>query len=167
MYRLVESYGDNDHASCVESKQVKRASRSTRQKRAILACLAANRGAHLTAEGLCETLRETGTPVGLATVYRALKTLEKEGVVKKLFVADGTGACYRYVGDHPECNQHYHLVCDACGEVQHVESAELERFINLMSKQLEFAVDRRRMSFYGCCGMCAQKRRDGRDVGSA
>ena len=128
--------------------------RNTRQKRAIVARLEASGGVHVTAEGLCAMLRDDGNPVGQATVYRVLKTLETEGMVKRLFVSDNAGACYQYVGDRPECNQHYHLVCESCGGVLHVESRILERFIDEMHRDNGFSIDRKRLSFYGRCGDC-------------
>ena len=136
-------------------------SRNTRQKRAIVEFLSANRGAHLTAEGLCEELRKSGTPVGQATVYRVLKSLEAKGDVKRHFVADGSGACYQYVGDQPECNEHYHLVCDSCGSVTHIESELLEGFVHEMRRKKQFIIDRRRMSFYGRCDACREENADG------
>lgn len=135
-------------------KQPRSPSRTTRQKLAIVECLAANRGKHLSADGLFDLLRQAGTPVGQATVYRALKTLEREGMVKKYFIPEGTGACYQYSGDSPECGKHCHLVCERCGAVVHMGSDRLATFVAEARGQSGFAIDERRLAFYGLCEKC-------------
>ena len=133
--------------------------RNTRQKRAILDCLAAAGGKHLTAETLGIRLREAGAPVGQATIYRVLKALELEGLVQRHFVADHAGACFRYVGDKPDCAIHFHLVCENCGGVAHIESEILERFLVDIHKKRSFSVDRQRVSFSGKCASCRKEKK--------
>ncbi len=131
--------------------------RNTRQKRAIVACLAQLQDKHVTADELVAMLRDSPVPVGQATVYRVIKALEADGVVKKHFITGGSSACYQYVGDSPECNQHLHLVCDVCGDIFHLDSDLLDAFIESVAKKNHFAIDTSKISFYGCCRQCRKK----------
>ena len=49
---------------------------TTKQQQAILACLERKQGQPLSAADLAAELRQDGSPVGLATIYRQLERLE-------------------------------------------------------------------------------------------
>ena len=131
--------------------------RKTRQKRAITDCLVRNRFCHMTAEQVAGEVRAAGEGVGQATVYRVLKALEKEGVVRKCLAGDGQSACYQYIGDAAGCRGHFHLVCINCAKLFHVGSRLLERFLGEIRQKKAFVVDQSRMAFYGICGDCSEK----------
>lgn len=131
--------------------------RNTRQKRLILACLQEQRDQHISADEIIELLKASGLAVGKATVYRVLKQLEEEGVVKRYQIAEGVGACYQYVGRHSVCNEHYHLLCSGCGAVTHVDSDLIRRFTGEMLQQHQFQIDERKTVFYGVCSRCANR----------
>ncbi|MBQ1804557.1 MAG: transcriptional repressor, partial [Oscillospiraceae bacterium] len=55
----------------------------TKQQKAVLTCIASHREQCVTAAELVEELRSSGEQVGLATVYRQLEKLERQGHVHK------------------------------------------------------------------------------------
>ena len=67
---------------------------STKQQQAVLQCLAERGGECLTAAALTAQLRQSGSPVGLATVYRQLEKREQAGLVHKVHTEEG--AFYQY-----------------------------------------------------------------------
>lgn len=56
----------------------------TKQYQAVLRCLEQRSGEALTAADLAEELRTSGSPVGLATIYRQLEKLEQAGRIHKV-----------------------------------------------------------------------------------
>lgn len=128
--------------------------RQTKQKAVILEYVKQHKDMHLKAEEILEGLKVQGEPVGKATVYRFLKVLEDEGQIRRYTLSDKTPACYQYVGDHPECRQHYHLMCSMCGEVQHVDSPAVQAFMEETLEKEGFSIDAGKTVFYGVCREC-------------
>ncbi len=128
--------------------------RRTKQKTVILEFIKSNKDVHVKAEDILEGLRQQGEPVGKATVYRFLKVLEDEGQIRKYTLSDKAPACYQYVGDHPECRQHYHLMCSRCGAVSHVDSPAVRLFMDETLEKEGFAIDAGKTVFYGICREC-------------
>ncbi len=84
--------------------------RRTRQREAIVRFLATSEE-HPTAQAVHEGIRSELPHVGLATVYRVLRSLEEEGVVVAMAVGDGAR---RYDG---RPGGHQHIVCTRCERV--------------------------------------------------
>ena len=128
--------------------------RQTRQKTLILDYIQSKKDVHVRAEDILEGLKEKGEPVGKATVYRFLKVLEDEGMIRKYTLSDKMPACFQYVGNHPECRSHYHLMCSQCGEVIHVDSPQIRGFMDEILQTKGFCVDEGKTVFYGLCKDC-------------
>ncbi len=108
---------------------------------------------HITAELIAVKLKESGTPVGLTTVYRALSSLEKSGQVRK-FIADGC-ACYQYIDtDAKCCSEHLHFKCDSCGKLFHVDCDILKDISSHVKSDHNFTLNSSKTVFYGTCGAC-------------
>ncbi len=129
--------------------------RNTKQKEWILNCLKEYRGDHITAEEIVDILKTKKTPVSKATVYRFLSFLAESGVVRKYLVSDNQSACYQFIGENKECQAHYHLICDMCGQIVHFENVELSTFLNKFNAKSEFSIDGAKTAFYGKCRACA------------
>ena len=98
-----------------------KASRSTRQKRALAAVLDSS-DRFRSAQDLHAELRRRGEHVGLTTVYGQLRVLADVGEVDALRSDDGETRYRRCVKDH----HHHHLVCRVCGHTVEVEGPEVE-----------------------------------------
>ena len=88
----------------------------TKGVRAVLRILE-GREVPLTAPELFVQLRTSGSTVGLATIYRALRTLREQGRLHDFHA--GTGNAFRACEPEP----HHHLICTRCGRVQEVPDA--------------------------------------------
>lgn len=128
--------------------------RQTRQKAVILKYMKENKDIHLKAEDILDGLKTQGEAVGKATVYRFLKVLEDEGMIRKYTLCDKVPACYQYTGDHPECKKHYHLMCSRCGAIVHIDSPALRCFMSEVLEQEGFVIDESKTVFYGLCRQC-------------
>lgn len=131
--------------------------RNTRQRQVILDCLKGLADKHVTADELTELVHEKSPNIGRATVYRFLNQLHDEGTAKKYTLPDGAGFCWQYVDEHSKCHCHYHLKCNSCGEVTHLESELLDSLSESLKKTDGFEIDQGDTVFYGKCSKCQNK----------
>ena len=127
----------------------------TKQRAVIESLLKKSKG-HLTVEEICKKLEKTGENVGRTTVYRTLEKLEKEGIVRK-YSAVGESSCYQYVQSTHECNNHFHLKCEKCGKLIHLECSELNAISTHVAQHHGFSVNPFKTVFYGVCEVCGAK----------
>ena len=128
--------------------------RNTHQKAVILDYIRKQGSGHIRAEDILAGLESEGEPVGKATVYRFLKVLEEEGQIRRYTISDKVPACYQYIGDHPECLEHCHLMCSRCGALIHVESSLIRSFAAQILENDGFDIDESKTVFYGICKNC-------------
>lgn len=128
--------------------------RETKQKRLILCCLRSAAEGHVTADKIVDELKAKGTPVAKSTVYRYLSQLEESGEVRKYLLSENSPACYQFVGASESCSAHYHLMCQACGQIVHFENAELREIFSGVRERAGFHIDGSRTVFYGLCEKC-------------
>jgi Fur family ferric uptake transcriptional regulator len=108
-------------------------------------------GCSITAREIADLLRERGSGVGLASIYRALDLLDRLGLVKRFDVGEGVA---RYEAALPGGDHHHHLVCDSCGTVEPFEDDRLEEAIHGLSGKTEFAVAAHDVTLHGECPAC-------------
>lgn len=123
--------------------------RNTWQREAVRGALEENEG-FLSAQGLYAQLRTTGSPIGLATVYRALADLAAEGEADSL-QQEGESlfrACT--LGQH-----HHHLICRNCGLTVEIEADEVERWAQSIAAQNGFTQANHVVDVFGLCANCA------------
>ncbi len=121
------------------------ARRNTQQRAAILDALE-EIGRPLTAEEIHAEAKKRARGLGIATVYRNLKTMIGE---EKLAIVDLPGEPSRY--EIAGKAHHHHFVCDLCERVFEIE--------NCSSNVLEmtprgFRLDRHEVILYGRCADC-------------
>lgn len=128
----------------------------TRQRDELRAFLETVPGKHITAGDVCEYFKQSGTPIGMATVYRQLEKMVDEGVVSKYTIDPGSPACFEYVGAHLSQDQCYHCKCQVCGKLIHMHCEELSDFQQHVLSHHGFKIDPMRTVFYGVCESCAE-----------
>lgn len=126
---------------------------STKQRDAILTFLKEN-NAHVTASDILIHLREQGYKISSATVYRTLEKFEADGVVKKMVIGQGTGACYQFA-DASCCAEHFHLKCVMCGKLIHLSCEFLHEMEKHIFDDHGFTVSSGRTVIYGVCQGCS------------
>lgn len=131
----------------------------TTQRQTVMEVIIKNRDKHLSVEEIFNELKGSNVHVGLATVYRNIKIFEKIGFVRHIALGDGD---LRYqVIDPEEKREHYHLICESCGDVIDIENAVdipkhlLERFEKKVFIEKGFAVTHQKIQFYGKCKRCS------------
>ncbi|MEV8596965.1 Fur family transcriptional regulator [Streptomyces sp. NPDC052012] len=130
-------------------------SRITRQRAAVLEELADCQD-FVSAQELHARLTESGTRIGLTTVYRTLRGLAAAGGVD--VVRDDSGErLYRRRPDHG--HQHY-LICRACGHSRPVDSAVVEEWADDVAADTGFAAVRHTVELSGICAGCRPAEHD-------
>lgn len=131
---------------------------NTRQRDEILQSIQSFGEAHFTAADVVLCLKERGVRIGQATVYRMIDRLSETGELRKYVVDGSTAACYQQVKhDVEHCHEHFHLKCESCGALLHVECHELSRIASHMEADHGFVIDHGKTVFYGRCQRCAAK----------
>ncbi|CAN5122128.1 transcriptional repressor [soil metagenome] len=104
----------------------------------------------VSAQELHAALRESGTSIGLATVYRALADLAVEGEADSL-QQEGE-SLYRACtpGSH-----HHHLICRNCGLTVEIEADEVEQWAGEVAKKHGFTDPQHIVDVFGLCENCA------------
>lgn len=127
---------------------------NTKQKNAVLDCLATRQNRSLTVDGVCELLACRGEDISRSTVYRRLEELCREGKVTRFAPEEGKSVTYRFIGVDCGRDSHVHLICTACGEVYHTHCREIEAVFRHLAKEHGFVIDNRRTMLYGLCEKC-------------
>lgn len=122
--------------------------RSTRQRRAVAACLG-RFDDFRSAQEIHELLRGSGDNVGLSTVYRTLQTMAGANEVDVLRGEDGETRYRRCSGTH-----HHHLVCRACGRTVEVDGPAVERWAVAVAAEHGYADVSHTLEVFGVCPGC-------------
>ncbi len=122
--------------------------RWTRQRR-LIAEVMEGRTDHPTAEELYHELRARGEPISLATVYRTLRALAREGLLRELH---GPGPD-RF---DPNTSPHYHFRCRRCGRVYDVNVPYREE-LDRVDPGPGFVVTSHEILWEGICPACREE----------
>lgn len=126
--------------------------RSTRQKRALAAVLAASDGFRSVQE-LHAELQAQGENIALTTVYNQVRALADAGELDALGGDDGETRYRRCASDQ----HHHHLVCRQCGNAIEVEGPEVERWAAQTGSALGFTDVTHTVEILGTCPNCSTK----------
>jgi Fur family ferric uptake transcriptional regulator len=131
-----------------------RGHRSGGARRAVVELLGRQRCC-LTAQEIFDRLRARGRRVGIASVYRVLEQLTRDGYVQRIDIGAGTS---RFEPIHAGGEHHHHLVCDDCGKVEAFADDQLERALRKVEGRTGYSVAGHDVVLRGACGDCAPAR---------
>lgn len=127
--------------------------RNTRQKRLILDCIK-DSGRHMTVDEIYNLIKQNDEKISIATVYRNLRMLEQQGVIKKLYMAEDAPLFYEMSGSDE--HTHHHLVCSRCGAIIDFEEDLLDSIEKTIEAKKGFKIKDHRVVFYGLCKDCLE-----------
>ena len=113
---------------------------------------------HFTAEVLYRFLRDRGSRVSLATIYRTLGCLVHLRLLRKLDIGDGINR-YELVEQTGGENtrRHHHLICVKCGKMIDFKSdllPQVEQLAERLSHDHAFKIFDHELTFFGYCEQC-------------
>lgn len=126
--------------------------RNTWQRDAVRSALNDTHG-FVSAQQLHETLQESGSPVGLATVYRTLKRLEEAGEADALQSPDGENLFRSCV----TTGHHHHLICRVCGTTRELSATVVEEWTQRVAKEHGFRDIEHIVDLFGVCEDCQSR----------
>lgn len=123
--------------------------RNTRRRAAVLDGLTRCHD-FVSAQELYARLTADGIPIGLTTVYRALRGLEVTGGVD--VIRDETGG--RLYRARPEGGHRHYLICRSCGHSRPVDAEVVEEWAERVTADTGFAAIRHTVELTGVCADC-------------
>jgi len=154
--RIIPKNGPSRRPEGAETDLRARGLRLTGPRRVVLDVVRATES-HPTAEWVHRMVRRRLPRVSLGTVYRNLRVLVAEGLVKEL-----PGPHARFDGN---LSEHHHFTCLGCGRISDVQAPTSDPHARALcgrvAAQSGFSVTHHRIEFYGRCPEC-QRRAGGR-----
>ena len=96
----------------------------------------------------------TGEKVpGKSTVYRLTKQLVEDGLVKRCNKGNSRQFTYQLL-DGECCNHHFHMQCENCGKLIHLEEQETKKIQHFLEQMEDFDLDVGKSMLYGRCKQC-------------
>lgn len=131
--------------------------RMTSQRRLILETLD-ELGGHPTAEQVYNAVRQRVPTINPSTVYRTLSWLAEVGLVRPQQLRVGPGDRSERFEPSPRA-EHFHFVCNGCGQVIEFEAPEVESVGLQFGQQHRVIIERASLTFYGWCEACSGNRK--------
>jgi Fe2+ or Zn2+ uptake regulation protein len=131
----------------------RRGMRLTEQRRLILAAVRST-DRHPTAEWVHQAVRRQRPRISLATVYRNLRLLAREGLLTEMQAGPSARFDARTL-------RHHHFTCTGCGRIYDLDQPVDPRLDARVAARTGFQVLHHRIEFYGVCRACPP-RREGR-----
>jgi Fe2+ or Zn2+ uptake regulation protein len=131
-----------------------RGGRMTSQRRLILHAYRAA-SEHPTAEEIFQIARRKDPGLNLSTVYRTMRWLEHEGLVRSRLL-DADSRSERFDSARPAA--HHHFVCSACRRIVEFDASELGPVLRSLERRLGLRVDESTLVLHGLCDRCRPAR---------
>ena len=103
------------------------------------------------AQEIHDAVRAEGVAVGIASVYRALESLDQSRLVQRIDLGDGVA---RYEPALAGGEHHHHFVCGDCGKVEPFEDPTLEAALERIAGGRGYDVGTHDVVLRGACGDC-------------
>jgi len=126
--------------------------RNTWQREAVRARLAEASG-FVSAQHLYAVLREEGSTISLATVYRNLAQLADSGEADSLQSPEGENL-FRSCAMK---GHHHHLICRSCGDTRELSAAVVEEWTRRVGAEHGFTEIEHVVDLFGLCERCRGK----------
>lgn len=124
--------------------------RNTWQREAVREALGHEAG-FVSAQSLHALLRDNGSPIGLATVYRALADLAAKGEADSL-QQEGESLFRACTSGH-----HHHLICRNCGTAVEIKADAVEQWARSVAAEHGFTRPEHVVDVFGLCADCSAR----------
>lgn len=108
---------------------------------------------HTSAEALYRKMKNEGSSIGLATIYRTLNLFCASGLAEQRQFGEGQA---RYELTY-NVSHHDHLICKQCNRIIEFENQEIEALQEKVAQKNNFKVFSHKLELYGLCGDCSGK----------
>ena len=129
------------------------AARESRQRDVVLAVVRSTMD-HPTAEWVYRQARRNLPRISLGTVYRNLKKLASEGLIREIHTGGAGGHVARFDGN---TGRHYHIRCLGCGRVNDLPISVDTRLEEEAGRAMNYRILGHEVEVYGLCPLCQAK----------
>jgi Fur family transcriptional regulator, ferric uptake regulator len=133
--------------------------RVTKPRVALLSCVLAAKGEHLSADALLEQVADSDPPIHRATVYRTLEGLTAAGVLRHVHLDRGLTAYHLVDAPRPAASHHHsehlHAQCSQCAKVTDLPADVLGDTAIRIRRVSGFRLDASHVALSGVCRDCA------------
>ncbi|HTW20503.1 MAG TPA: Fur family transcriptional regulator [Mycobacteriales bacterium] len=131
--------------------------RVTKPRVALLACVIAADGRHLSADALLEQVADSDPPIHRATVYRTLEGLTAAGVLRHVHLDRGLTAYHLTTPRSTNHGrpEHLHAQCSQCGSITDLPAHVLGDTAMRIRKVSGFRLDATHVALSGRCRNCS------------
>ena len=92
--------------------------------------------------------------IGLTTIYRLVDKLVENKVLNKSISKDNI-TYYQYL-EKCDCENHFYLKCDNCGDMIHIDCDCIEDLKNHIHKEHKFNLSNEHIIINGLCKKCSK-----------
>ena len=128
----------------------------SKNRDALISYLRDREGEHVTVNEIHDHFRQSGSSMGVATIYRQLEQLVADGQMRKYLVDSSSAACFEYIGAQEGHARFVHCKCEKCGRILHIDRSEIEEMARLLEERSGFRMDNVQTVLYGVCGDCRE-----------
>ena len=107
---------------------------------------------HFDVDGLYLRLRQKGSKVSKASIYRNIPLILECGLIKEVWHEDGHMHYEAFYGQNPHC----HLRCLQCGQVIEFFAEDLENTKKRLESQYGYKILDHRLDMSGYCSKCQE-----------
>jgi Fur family ferric uptake transcriptional regulator len=108
-------------------------------------------GDEMSGQQLHRVLQDGNQPMGLATVYRHLRLLQQQGLVRCRHLPNGE-ALYA-----PMARDRHHLTCVNCGQTKALQQCPIHDLTVPEEQRQDFALLFHTLEFFGLCSHCQRQ----------
>lgn len=108
----------------------------------------------VSAQELHSVLRDEGSTIGLATVYRNLAQLAASGEADSLQSPEGENLFRSCVTP----GHHHHLICRICGATRELSATVVEKWASQVAAEYGFSEIEHVVDLFGICEQCRESR---------
>jgi Fur family ferric uptake transcriptional regulator len=108
----------------------------------------------MTVAEMADLLKEAGSDIGIATVYRAVNRLESEGILVKTVNGAQGKATYRYAAPDETVRTAHRVFCTCCGRTVDLSYKFTDKLEKNVSDATGFSITDHQIMFYGLCSEC-------------
>ena len=134
-----------DYATLLKTGGLK----ATFQRMNMLECI--EKYGHMSIDSIYDEVVKSHPSLSLATVYKNIILMVENGVLVEVPIT-GRKSKYELVKD-----DHIHLVCTECGEVEdRPHNANADSIFDAMTKEENFSLSKQQINLYGVCSHCQE-----------
>ncbi len=105
---------------------------------------------HFDVDTIYFRMRQSGTSVSKASVYRLIPLLIEGGLINEVFFEDGH-MHYEHIFGH---EHHSHIRCTECRRIEEFKDSRLDKISDELSKKYGYRVSGHKFEVYGLCPQC-------------